>query len=232
MDLLTGKIRPIYFKYLSAAFGSAMITSVYSIVDMAMVGQYQGPDGTAALAVVAPIWNILYSMGLLMGIGGSVIFSNIKGKFKENEKQANAYFTTAVIGAIFLAVLSWIFFIFFDRQILLLFGAKENLLPLARRYIVPIKFAIPFFLFNQMLAAFLRNDQNPVLATAGVLSGGIFNIVGDYIFIFIFDMGIFGAGLATAIGSVLSFAVMLTHFFTKRHTLHFVKPNGFFQKIK
>ena len=43
MDLLTGKIRPIYFKYLSAAFGSAMITSVYSIVDMAMVGQYQGP---------------------------------------------------------------------------------------------------------------------------------------------------------------------------------------------
>ena len=51
MDLLTGKIRPIYFKYLSAAFGSAMITSVYSIVDMAMVGQYQGPDGTAALAL-------------------------------------------------------------------------------------------------------------------------------------------------------------------------------------
>ena len=65
MDLLTGKIRPIYFKYLSAAFGSAMITSVYSIVDMAMVGQYQGPDGTAALAVVAPIWNIIYSLGLL-----------------------------------------------------------------------------------------------------------------------------------------------------------------------
>ena len=47
----------------------------YNIVDMAMVGQYQGPDGTAALAVVAPIWNIIYSLGLLMGIGGSVIFS-------------------------------------------------------------------------------------------------------------------------------------------------------------
>ena len=80
MDLLTGKIRPIYFKYLSAAFGSAMITSVYSIVDMAMVGQYQGPDGTAALAVVAPIWNIIYSLGLLMGIGGSVILVPFGGK--------------------------------------------------------------------------------------------------------------------------------------------------------
>ena len=58
MDFLNGKVRPIYLKYLSAAFGSALITSIYSIVDMAVVGQYQGPDGTAALAVVAPIWNI------------------------------------------------------------------------------------------------------------------------------------------------------------------------------
>lgn len=44
MDFLNGKIKRIYFKYLLAAFGSALITSIYSIVDMAMVGQYQGPD--------------------------------------------------------------------------------------------------------------------------------------------------------------------------------------------
>lgn len=49
MDFLNGTIKPIYFKYLLAAFGSAMITSIYSIVDMAMVGQYEGPSGTAAL---------------------------------------------------------------------------------------------------------------------------------------------------------------------------------------
>lgn len=77
MDFLKGNIKTLYFKYLAAAFGSALITSVYSIVDMAMVGQYQGPEGTAALAVVAPIWNIIFSLGLLMGIGGSVIFSTI-----------------------------------------------------------------------------------------------------------------------------------------------------------
>lgn len=53
MKLLNGSIRPMYFKYLSAAFGSAMITSVYSIVDTAMVGQYHGPEGTAALPVLA-----------------------------------------------------------------------------------------------------------------------------------------------------------------------------------
>ena len=47
---------------------------------MAMVGQYHGPEGSAALAVVAPVWNIIYSLGLLMGIGGSVLFSTIRGK--------------------------------------------------------------------------------------------------------------------------------------------------------
>ena len=76
MNLLTDSIRPLYFRYLAAAFGSALISSIYGIVDMAMVGQYQGPDGTAALAVVAPVWNIIYSLGLLAGIGGSVLFSH------------------------------------------------------------------------------------------------------------------------------------------------------------
>ena len=77
MDFLNGNIKTIYFKYLAAAFGSALITSIYSIVDMAMVGQYHGPEGSAALAVVAPVWNIIYSFGLLLGIGGSVLFLSL-----------------------------------------------------------------------------------------------------------------------------------------------------------
>ena len=87
MDLLNGKIKPLYFKYLSAAFGSALISSIYGMVDMAMVGQYQGPDGTAALAVVAPVWNVLYSLGLLMGIGGSVIFSTKRGSARPDGRR-------------------------------------------------------------------------------------------------------------------------------------------------
>ena len=91
MDFINGKLKPIYFKYLAAAFGSALITSIYSIVDMAIVGQYQGPDGTAALAVVAPIWNIIFSLGLLMGIGGSIIFSTLKGSSDQNTHSQNEY---------------------------------------------------------------------------------------------------------------------------------------------
>ena len=231
MDLLNGKIKPLYFKYLSAAFGSAMITSVYSIVDTAMVGQYHGPSGTAALAVVAPVWNIIYSLGLLMGIGGSVIFSTKRGGNK-NDGSENRYFTAAVIGSVILSVLAWGVIMGFEQPILRFFGADESLLPLAKEYMRPIKYVFPVFLFNQMLAAFLRNDNNPGLATVGVLSGGIFNVFGDYFFVFTCNMGIFGAGLATAIGAGISFIVMLTHFFSRKNTLRLVKPKGLFVKLR
>ena len=232
MDLVNGKIKPLYFKYLGTTFGSALITSIYSVVDVAMVGQYQGPDDTAALSVVMPIWTIIYSLGLLMGIGGSVIFSSIRGKDGGDIKKSNEYFTASVIGSVILAVIVWIVISFFDRPLLLLFGANEHLLPMAQEYVFPIKFAIPTFLFNQMLAAYLRNDKNPGLATIGVLAGGIFNIFGDYVFIFPCNMGIFGAGLATAIGSTLSFVILLTHFFTKKNTLRLVKPTQLFRKLR
>ncbi len=232
MDFLKGNIKSIYLKYLAAAFGSALISSVYATVDMAMVGQYQGPEGTAALAVVTPIWNIIYSLGLLMGIGGSVIFSMLRGQSRDNQRRSNEYFTAALIGACFLALVTWVGIGLFDRQLLILFGADETLLPLAREYVLPVKFALPTFLLNQMLAAFLRNDGNPGLATKAVLFGGIFNIFGDYFCVFILDWGMFGAGFATAVGSVLSFLLMLTHFISKKNTLALVRPLALPHKLR
>lgn len=232
MDFLTSKIKPMYFKYLTAAFGSALISSIYGVVDMAMVGQYQGPSGTAALAVVAPIWNIIYSLGLLMGIGGSVLFSTLRGKSEENRKESNEYFTAALIGVGILAVITWVGVIFFDRQLLMLFGAEETLLPLAQSYLFPVKFVVPSFLLTQLMAAFLRNDGNPGLATKAVLFGGIFNVFGDWFFVFVLDMGIMGAGLATAMGSVFSLLMMLTHFRSKKNTLKLEKPTKLLSKLK
>lgn len=168
-----------------------------------MVGQYHGPAGTAALAVVAPIWNLIYSLGLLMGIGGSVLFGISRGTSGGEIRQSNEYFTASVIGSAVLAAAAWLAILIFDRELLLFFGADSTTLELAMDYIFPVKFVIPCFLFTQTLAAYLRNDKNPALATAAVLAGGIFNIFGDYFFVFVCDMGAMGAGLATAIGSVI-----------------------------
>lgn len=232
MDLLKGSIKKVYFRYLAAAFGSALITSIYAIVDMAMVGQYHGPDGSAALAVVAPIWNIIYSLGLLMGIGGSVLFSTIRGKGDGQIRRSNEYFTVSIVGSAILAAAAWAGIGLFDRPLLEFFGAQGTTLELAQSYVQPIKFVIPCFLFTQTLSAYLRNDGNPALATAGVLAGGIFNIFGDFFFVFTCDMGAFGAGLATAIGSAVSILVMASHFFMKKNTLRLVRPSGALGKFQ
>ena len=230
MALLKGNVRQIYFRYLGAAFGSALISSIYGLVDSAMVGQYQGPEGTAALAIVAPVWNIIYSLGLLTGIGGSVLLSAARGAGRQ--KEGDEYFTAALAGTVFFAAVSWLAIAFFDAPLLRLFGARDALLPLAQRYLQPIKYVFPLFLFNQMLSAFLRNDGNPGLATLGVLSGGIFNVFGDYFFVFTCDMGIYGAGLATAMGCVISFIVLLTHFKSRKNTLRLVSPDRLPRRLR
>lgn len=181
--------------------------------------------------MVAPVWNIIYSLGLLMGIGGSVIFSTKRGSGMNGDGEDNRYFTASVIGSVLLAALAWIGLLLFERPLLTFFGADETLLVLAQRYMTPVKAVFPLFLFNQMLAAFLRNDGTPALATIAVLSGGIFNVFGDWFFVFPCDMGVYGAGLATAIGSAISFLVMLTHFLSKRNTLRLVCPRALLQKL-
>ena len=77
------------------------------------------------MAVVAPVWNIIYSLGLLMGIGGSVIFSTKRGSEKCDGSE-NQYFTSAVIGAVILSILAWIGAICFERPILTFFEADGS----------------------------------------------------------------------------------------------------------
>lgn len=160
-----------------------------------------------------------------------MLFSTIRGTSSGREKESNEYFTASVIGSAVLAAIIWVAITFFDRPLLLAFGAQEDTIVLAREYVAPVKFAIPLFLFNQMLAAYLRNDKNPALATGAVLAGGIFNVFGDYFFVFACDMGAYGAGLATAIGSAITFLVLLSHFFSKKNTLRLVRPESLFKKL-
>ncbi len=229
MELLTGKIRPLYFKYLAAASGSAMVASIFGMVDAMMVGQYHGPIGSAALAVFNPLWSIIFCLGLLAGIGGSVLFANHRGS--GNEQEAQQYFTLSILYGLALSAVAMVGIGLFQDPLFRFFGADDALLHLAKLYLKPIFFAIPCCVFSNILSAYLRNDNNPNLATIAVVVGGIFNCVGDYVCVFVLDMGIFGAGLATAIGQFIGILMMLTHFFCKKNTLRFVRLRGVAKKL-
>lgn len=223
MEMTEKPIKPLYFKYLSAAFGSALVGAVYTLVDMAVIGQYAGPTGTAAIALVMPVWSFICSLGILTGIGGSVLYSNAKGE--SGARKANSMFTAAMVATVGIAAVVWALMIFCDKQLLHLLGSEGELMAIGLTYLRPLKAAIPVFIFSQMLAAFLRNDNDPGLATFAVVFTSILNIVGDYLLTFTFDMGVYGAALATALSNLISVGIMLTHFLKKENTLRFVKPH-------
>lgn len=222
MEMTERPIKSLYLKYLVAAFGSALVGAVYILVDMAVIGQYAGPTGTAAIALVMPVWSFVCSLGILTGIGGSVLYSNAKGE--SGSHRANSMFTAAIIATAALAVVVWLFMIFCDEPLLRLLGSEGELLEIGLTYLKPLKAAIPVFIFSQMLAAFLRNDNDPGLATFAVVFTSLLNMAGDYLLTFTFDMDVYGAALATSLSNILSVAIMLTHFFKKKNTLRLVKP--------
>lgn len=221
MDLLTRPVKPLYFRYLAACFGSSLITSIYALVDCIVVGQYEGPGGAAALAVIMPLWSMFFSLGMLFGVGGAVLMSTARGA--GDKERGDQYWTMSFIGACGAAALLWVALFLFRDELLTLFGASAQLLPLARKYVDWVTLAAPLFLIGQLLSSFLRNDGAPQKATLAVIVGGVFNIFGDYFFVFTCDMGIAGAGLATALGQVMAFLILCTHFFSKKCTLRFCK---------
>lgn len=212
-------IKKQFFQYLIAGIGSSLISSIYAMVDAIMVGQYEGPSGSAALAVIAPIWSIFFSLGLLFGVGGAVLMSKERGA--NHLKEGNRFFTLSFIGTSISALLSLCIVLFFQRPLLILFGADETLIPLAEKYMKWVRWVCPLFTFTQFLAAFIRNDQAPKRAMAAIIAGGVFNMVGDYVFVFVFNMGIEGAGLATALGQLLATIILCCHFFSKKNQLYF-----------
>lgn len=230
MNLVKDDIKKLYLRFLISSFGSALITSVYGIVDAMVVGQYYGPIGSSSLGVIAPIWNIIYSFGLLVGIGGSILFS--VNKNKKEKIDGNTFFTSSIILGIIISLVLWVLLFAVEEPMLYFFGADEELIVLCKEYLLPVKISAPIFVFTQILSSFLRNDNNPKLATIAVVIGGIFNIFFDWFLVFYCNIGIMGAGIATCACAFVSILVMCIHFFTKRNTLKLTFKNNIFVHFK
>jgi Na+-driven multidrug efflux pump len=150
---------------------------------MVVSGQYEGPLGSAALSVIAPVWSLVISIGLLFGIEGAVLTGVLRGK--GNDRQSNEFFTVALFSSIIISVIIAVFLSLFKKQFLRLCGANAEVLPYASAYVKWLIIAVPIFLVGTVLSAFIRNDGVPFLSMLAVISGGVLNIFGD-IFLFLF----------------------------------------------
>lgn len=229
MDLLKDNIKKLYFRYLFPSLGSAVVASVYLMTDAVVIGKGIGDNALAALNITTPIISFMFSIGILFGIGGSVIFSVHKGT--GDTQKANRCFTSAFIGAAAMALIVFVLSNIFDRQILSCMGAKGELFDYAYDYVrFYYYFAIPSSLLH-FFSAFVRSDKDPNRAMAAVIAGGTVNVVFDIILVYPAQMGMAGAAIASVSGISIQFLVCLTHFLSKKNTISFAKPKNILKNL-
>ncbi len=222
MNLLKTDIKKLYRSYLVPSLSAAIVTSIYGFVDMIAIGRGVGPDGAAALSIATPIFGVISFFGILCGVGGSVYFGKARGE--EAIEKSNAYFSASLFLTFILTLIVWTGFNIFSDPIYRFFGATENLMPYVRAYTNCIVWSMPFFILSSYLTCMIRSDGAPNRVMAAVVCGGVFNVCGDWLFVFPMNWGMVGAALATVLGTIIQFIILCSHFYQKENTLKLEKP--------
>ncbi len=229
MDLLKDNLKKLYLRFLIPSLGSAMVMSIYTLTDAIVIGKGVGADALAALSITTPLLCILMSTGILFGVGGSVSMNVYRGT--GNYKKADRFFTLSFALLAVITVILWLIYGFGISILLRLMGANDTLYPYALSYMRYINIFLPAAVFSNFIVIFVRADSDPNRAMIGVLSGGVVNITLDIIFVFPLQMGIGGAALASAIGMVIQVCIGISHFFSCKNAMHFIKPKHIFFSI-
>ena len=209
-----------FFKYVSQNIFGLLGTSCYILADTYFIAQAAGTDGVTLLNLCLPIYNLIFAFGSMIGLGASTRYAILRA---QGDARAQRYFSNAIFSVCILAVPFMLVGIFRPDGLLRLMGGDADIVALGMNYARIFLMFTPFFMCNYVVASFVRNDGDPSLAMVATLSGSLFNVVFDYIFIFPMGLGLPGAALATAISPILSIAVCSAHFIKKSNTITFVR---------
>ena len=190
---------------------SMLVTALYNIVDQIFIGQGIGMLGNAATNIAFPLSTTCTAISLLLGIGSATNFSLHlgAGEKHESEKYAgNGIFLMAAFGMLLFVVTS-----LFLTPMLKFFGATNDVLPYAKAYTRVTAFGFPFLIANTGMSKLILADGSPRYSMISMLIGAIVNTILDPLFIFVFDMGMTGAALATITGQIISFSISLRYMF-------------------
>ena len=183
-----------------------LVMSMYNVADTFFVSSL-GTSATAAVGIVFSLLNIIQAAGFFFGQGGGNFMSRALGA-KDQEKAermaSTAFFTALLIGVLF-AILGTIFL----APIAKLLGSTPTIMPFAVDYMRITVLATPFMMVSYVLNTMLRYQGRAIDGMVGMVAGAIINTALDPLFIFVFDMGILGAGLATFVGQMVGFGLLL-----------------------
>jgi len=195
-----------------------LVNAFYNLVDAYFVGGL-GESQMGAISVVYPLGQVVVGLGLLFGNGAASYISRLLGRGdKENADKvaSTALYSSVSVGAVII-IISMVFL----HPILKLLGATDSILPFAATYAGIYIVSCIFNVFNVTMNNIVTSEGAAKTTMCALLTGAVLNIALDPLFIYLFDLGVAGAAIATAISQVVSTCVYLTYIFRKKSVFHF-----------
>lgn len=215
-DLINRKFREFFLPTLLMS----MSTNISMVVDSLIVSFLIGAINISAIQVVAPVLTFINLLYWMVGFGGSLISSTAKSD--HDEEKGNLYFTIAFISLIVLGIL-FALVCFLNMDIIInALCQTTNIIPLVKDYFTAYIIGIPFIFLIMGLSYFVRVDGKPNMAFQALLLANIVNLILDFVYISIFNLGIFGAGLATSTGFIVGTLYLMRYFFMDDRTMKIV----------
>ena len=195
-----------------------LVNAFYNLVDAYFVGGL-GESQMGAISVVYPLGQVVVGLGLLFGNGAASYISRLLGRGdKENADKvaSTALYSSVSVGAVII-IISMVFL----HPILKLLGATDSILPFAATYASIYIVSCIFNVFNVTMNNIVTSEGAAKTTMCALLTGAVLNITLDPLFIYVFDLGVAGAAIATAISQVVSTCVYLTYILRKKSVFHF-----------
>ena len=195
---------------------SMMVTSIYNMADTYFVSQIS-TSASGAVGIVFSVMAVIQAVGFTVGMGSGSIASLKLGQNKKDEADvvaSSAVLTALVLGSVLAAI-----GICYIGQIIWLLGSTPTIYPFALDYARYIILGCPVMVLSFTLNNLLRWQGKASLSVIGLGIGGILNIALDPLFIFVFDMGIAGAAIATLLSQCVSLAILASFFVLKKSEL-------------
>ena len=219
LDFKSMSVEKLFTKLLVPTIMGMAASALFTVVDGIFVGNGIGSDAMAAVNISAPIFMIITGVGLMFGMGGGILTSINLSQGKK--KVANINFTQSVIALVFISLVMTLLLTIFPHKIATLFGSDEYLMDMVVEYLFCFSISLPFTVLVVALPFFIRLT-NPKISMWAMLAATVVNIILDYLFIFVFKWGLFGAAIATDIGEFVGAAIMIIYLFRHSIAIRFV----------
>ena len=205
---MTGQpVKPLILKLCLPAVISNLVTTAYNLTDTFFIGQL-GTAQSGAIGIAFSIMTVMQALGFFFGNGAGNSMSRELGK--QNNERASRLLAVGFAGAVLSGLVIATIGLLTLRPLVVMLGSTSTIAPYAVQYLTPLLVAAPCVCGSFALNGLLRYQGQSAFGMIGLVSGALLNFLLAPLFIFVLHLGIFGAGLATAICQTVSFTILTT----------------------